>query len=168
MKEYWDLYDKEGNFLHQTILRGQTLPPFTYHLVVHLWIQSFQGRYLIQQRSSQTSSFQGYWSFTGGSALQKENSYQAIVRETQEELGIFIQEDILKTKPQRILCQNYILDLFYLRQEETLIQKIKVGPEVQDVKWVSFQEIEKMRKENLFWDDEKLSLSIYSQHIHYG
>ena len=50
--EIWDIFDGNGEPTGKTTLRGRCyLKPGEYHLVVHIWIVSDEGKILIQRRS---------------------------------------------------------------------------------------------------------------------
>lgn len=86
--ELWDLYNKRREPLQQDHVRGQALPPGTYHLVVHIWIQNSNGQFLMSQRAVDRAHDALKWECTGGSVLKGENSYAGAIREVREELGI--------------------------------------------------------------------------------
>lgn len=86
--ELWDLYNERRELLQQDHVRGQALPPGTYHLVVHIWIQNSNGQFLMSQRAADRAHDALKWECTGGSVLKGENSYAGAIREVREELGI--------------------------------------------------------------------------------
>ena len=97
MAEKWDLYTRIGNSFvfqqtGQTIERGQKLPDGTFHHVVHAWVRTDIGEYLISQRCAEKSN-PLCWEPTGGSVLAGETARQAAVREVKEELGINLDPD---------------------------------------------------------------------------
>lgn len=52
MKEKWDIYDKYMKKTGKTCIRGEyELKENEYHLVVHIWIITKQGKILLTQRS---------------------------------------------------------------------------------------------------------------------
>lgn len=76
--EKWDVLDANGNPTGQTALRGKTvLGTDEYHLVVHIWVVSSDGRFLIQKRSATKALMPGEWAATGGAALSGEQSFEA-------------------------------------------------------------------------------------------
>ncbi len=86
--EVWDLYDKNKVKLGATIVRGEDLPEGAYHLVVHIWIQNGEGKYLISQRAASRPTFPLMWECQGGSVLAGEDGLQGALRETKEEVGV--------------------------------------------------------------------------------
>lgn len=88
MSEIWDLYNEKRELTGRDHVRGEKVPAGFYHLVVHVWIRNSRGEYLISRRSADRPVFPLLWECVGGSALKGENSLQAAVRETKEELGL--------------------------------------------------------------------------------
>lgn len=46
-----DLYDKNRNLTGETILKGETIPDERYIVVVLVFIQNSEGKFLIQSRN---------------------------------------------------------------------------------------------------------------------
>ena len=88
-KEIWDIFNEKGVLTGKTTVRGRGfLKPGEYHLVVHIWVVSGDGRYLIQRRSENKKLMPGEWAATGGAAISGEDSFTAAKRELFEELSI--------------------------------------------------------------------------------
>ena len=87
--EKWDILNADGEPIGKTTLRGKcNLKTGEYHLVVHIWMVSSKGEFLIQRRSENKKLMPGEWAATGGAAISGEDSYTAANRELYEELGI--------------------------------------------------------------------------------
>lgn len=150
--ETWDLYDKNKNKLNKTAVRGTKLNDDEFHLVVNAWVKSKDGKYLISQRA-ETKSHPLMWEVTGGSALEKETALDAAIRELKEELNFEVTEkeatyigSTLRYYPN---C-NDILEV-YLFETKNDNQDIKVQQEeVNDYKWASKEECQKLYDENKF------------------
>ena len=83
--EKWDILRQDGSSTgRQTVRGGNTLKPGEYHLVVHIWIVSSTGRFLIQRRAYSKKLMPGEWAATGGAAIAGEDSYTAARRELDE------------------------------------------------------------------------------------
>lgn len=148
--EIWDLYDILKNKTGETIQRGLPLPEDRFHLVVHCWIKNSKNEYLIQKRSNNVELNKGMWAFTGGSALSGETSEQAVIREVREEIGYQINPAEL------INIHNYFrkdhwVDVYLLKKDISIVE-FEVGEEVETVKYVKRSDIEKMKKDGLFWN----------------
>jgi len=148
--EKWDIFDENGNLTGKTTLRGRSfLKSGEYHLVVHIWIVSRDGRILIQRRSDNKKLMPGEWAATGGAAISGENSFTAASRELFEELGIKTDESSLK-KAVRIKKRNSFLDVWLTfcntpAEELTLQQS-----EVAEAKWVTASELNEMIEDGRF------------------
>lgn len=148
--EIWDVFDSDGNLTGKTVARGRCfLKPGEYHLVVHIWIVSNDGKFLLQRRSDQKKLMPGEWAATGGAAVAGESSYTAANRELFEELGIVSNEQTLKP----ILSlkrRNSLLDVWMITSD-VAVENLKLQKsEVAEARWVSKSELEKMIKDGLF------------------
>lgn len=145
MAEYWDLFDANRNPLGRTIKRGDAFAEGEYYVCCEIWVQNSKGQFLMTQRHPDKKAG-GLWEFTGGGVLAGETTKQAAVRELNEELGITIEEnelELLDVYQQK----NYFMDIFVLRRELD-IEALALQPEeVVDAKWVSQDEMLKMKEE---------------------
>ncbi len=150
MTEKWDILDENGNPTGKTTLRGRCfLRTGEYHLVVHIWVLSKDGRLLIQRRADNKKLMPGEWAATGGAAIAGEDSFSAANRELFEELSIPSDETTLK-KIARIKRRNSLVDVWLTvcdSPAETLtLQK----SEVAEVKRVTLNELKEMIKDGEF------------------
>lgn len=148
--EIWDVLDENGKPTGKTALRGQgVLKPGEYHLVVHIWIVSSSGLFLIQRRADNKKLMPGEWAATGGAAVSGEGSFAAARRELFEELGIKSDPNSLK-KLARIKRRNSLLDVWAIvcdiPENELVLQR----SEVAQAKWVTEKELRKMIEEGKF------------------
>ncbi len=142
--EKWDILNADGTPTGQTAVRGRSnLKPGEYHLVVHIWIVSPNGDFLIQRRSDQKKLMSGEWAATGGAAISGEDSYTAANRELFEELGIPSNKQTLK-KLTRIKRRNSLLDVWYINTDIKLERLRLQKNEVAEAKWISRNELKKM------------------------
>ena len=142
--EKWDVLDERGRPTGKTTLRGKNLlRQGEYHLVVHIWIISDKGDFLIQRRSDNKKLMPGEWAATGGAAVAGENSFVAARRELSEELGIRTNHDTL-LKLLRIRRRNSLLDV-WITTFNGNVQNLQLQKsEVAEVKWVKKEELEEM------------------------
>lgn len=142
--EKWDVLDENGNLTGKTTFRGKCiLRSGEYHLVVHIWIVSKSGAFLIQRRSDTKKLMPGEWAATGGAAISGETSFEAARRELFEELGIKRDSETLE-KLMRIKRRNSLLDVWITSCDEGLDKLILQKSEVAEVKWIKRQELENM------------------------
>lgn len=142
--EKWDILNADGEPTGKTTLRGRcNLKPGEYHLVVHIWVVSSRGEFLIQRRSDNKKLMPGEWAATGGAAISGEDSYTAANRELYEELGIPSSRQTLQ-KLARIKRRNSLLDIWFINtdiaSERLRLQK----DEVAEAKWIGRDEFEGM------------------------
>ncbi len=148
--EKWDILDENGIPTGKTTLRGHSfLKNGEYHLVVHIWIISPDGRFLIQRRSDEKKLMPGEWAATGGAAVSGEDSFTAASRELFEELGISTDKQSLKNIL-RIKRRNSFLDV-YLTICDTPAKNLTLQQsEVAEAKWVTKEELCAMIKNEKF------------------
>lgn len=135
--EKWDILNADGEPIGKTTLRGKcNLRPGEYHLVVHIWVVSSSGDFLIQRRSENKKLMPGEWAATGGAAIAGENSYTAANRELYEELGIPSNKQTLK-KLTRIKRRNSLLDIWFINTNIEENELRLQDDEVAEARWVS-------------------------------
>lgn len=144
MTEQWDIFDRNGNPTGRTTLRGNcTLAPGEYHLVVHIWVLSSDGKFLIQRRSEQKKLMPGEWAATGGAAVAGEDSFTAAARELYEELGIESDRDTL-TLLTRMKRRNSLLDIWVITADLPVSALTLQQSEVAEARWVTENELKEM------------------------
>ena len=146
--EIWDLYDANRNIIGEHT-RGEELPKGAYHLVVHVWIKNENGHYLVSQRSETRPTFPLMWECVGGSVLKGENSLQGALRETKEEVGVD-----LSVENGKLLFSNMrnddIVDVWLFEYNGDISLDNATTDEVRQVKWMSRNEIQKLKEDNTF------------------
>lgn len=149
--ELWDLYTENGVKTGEKHVRGDPLPENKYHLVVNVWIKNSEGKYLISRRSRKKSRNPLKFETVGGAVLKGENSLQAAIRETKEEVGID-----LDTKRAKLVYSdvrknlNSILDVYLFEHDGIVDLKNATTDEVESVNWMTTDEIYDLSKKGLF------------------
>ncbi len=88
-RELWDAYDREGNRLPGTLVRGEEIPEGQYHICVEVLVQHRDGSLLVMQRDLRKEVGGGLLEVSAGGALQQgETPLEGILRELREETGI--------------------------------------------------------------------------------
>ncbi|WP_079505158.1 bifunctional NUDIX hydrolase family protein/GNAT family N-acetyltransferase [Mesobacillus jeotgali] len=148
--ELWNIYDKYRHLTDRVHERGQEMKPGDHHLVVHVWIVNDDGQYLIQRRQPWKIGFPNMWDCSAaGSALMGDDSEQAAIRETKEEIGIGLDMD----KGERLFTVKFsegFDDIWLVRQNIALENLQLQGEEVAEAKWVSEEEIKEMVEKGEF------------------
>lgn len=148
--EIWDIMNEDGVITGKTAVRGRTvLRHGEYHLVVHIWVISSDGNFLIQRRSEKRKLMPGEWAATGGSAISGENSITAAARELQEELGIRAPKGTLKLMG-RLKRRNSFLDVWFIKCDADISRLRLQKSEVAEVKWVTPDELKIMIEQNQY------------------
>ena len=145
--ELWDVYDVNRKFTGKVIDRhsDEKLKDGEYHLVVEAIIINFKGEILLNKRSKFKNKYPSMWEGTGGSCIKGENSLQAVLRELREELGlIFNETDATFYKTLRDDNAKYFKDIWVFRKKLEIKDLSYTDGEVEDSKWVTIDEFEKM------------------------
>ena len=144
--EEFDLYNDDRVLLGRTQTRGTKCNKGENRLVVHVCVFNSKGEMLIQQRQSNKRPYPDMWDFSvGGGVLAGENSRQGAHRELLEELGVdydFFNERAFIT----INFDNGFNDFYFLNMDINLADLKLQEEEVKAVKWVSREELLRMRE----------------------
>lgn len=163
--ELLDLYDINRKPLGITMQRHGFQPKNTFRLVVHICIFSSDGKLLCQRRTANKKVYPDLWDLScGGCVDSGETSAQGAIRETREELGVVLPEDIL---PSLTVHFNYGFDDVYcvtmdLDENGIIMQK----EEVAEVKYLTKNQIYKLLDSNAFvpYDKSYIDYLFYCQH----
>ena len=145
MTELWDLYDQYGNRTGKFHERGKPIPPGYFHTIVHVWIKSEEGNYLMSQRHP-LKSYPLLWECTGGSVLAGEESLAGAMREVREELGVILDEkkgSLFKSERQD--AHQIFYNVYLFRQDEDVPLHLQ-AEEVVDARWMKPAEIRQLAK----------------------
>lgn len=144
--ELRDLYDEDKKLTGETIYKGQDVPKGRYYITVVVFIQNNKNEFLLQKRAKKKD---GKWATTGGHPVSGETSKQGIITEIKEELGIDVVKENVKLF-KTIKTEDDFVDIYYLK-EDIDIKEIKIQKEeVEDVKWATIEEIQKMIQQEIF------------------
>jgi len=141
--EYWDLYDRDGNSLQKTQIRGSTNKN-EYHIVVNIWIKNDDNKIILTKRDP-NKPWPNKWECSGGSVVAGEDSISGAKREVKEEIGIDINNiEFIK----RVIRDEYIdlLDIYLCNENINIEETILQEGEVIDIKWYTKDEIINMVK----------------------
>ena len=138
--EIRDLYDENKVLTGETIEKGAPVPKGRYYITVLVWIMNKNGELLLQQR---VPSKDNKWATTGGHPVSGESSLDGIKTEIKEELGLDASNiDIELINTER--TEDDFVDMYFTKWDVN-IDNVKIQEEeVQDVKWASREEIERM------------------------
>ena len=140
--ELVDVYNERYQNTGESKERGTTTET-EYRKACFVWIINSNNKILVQQRSKNRKHYPGLWSATSGGVSAGETSLQSIMRELKEELGIDVAEEEL-TFIGTYKRVNDFVDT-YMMEKDIDINDITIQPEeVQDVKWMSIDNFEKL------------------------
>lgn len=148
--EMWDIYDPSGKLTKRTCHRGDNLKLNEYHLVVSIWIINTKNEYLIQRRTRPLHGHYNVWSCTAGSAISGEDSLDAALRETKEEMGLTFEIGDLNFKD-RFFEDDYIMDTFETYWNGSISDVKFDRVEVSDVRWVGRDQLQTLIKNGEFY-----------------
>ena len=156
MDEYIDIVDEHGLPTGKCALKSEAHKNGWYHNTIHLWLFNSQGDILLQQRSKRKTIYPLLWDVSvAGHIDTGETFIEAVLRETQEEIGLQLQSECLKKIGVRLHESSYgdgaIQDnefhQVYIAELKVRIETlIPQEEEVEALKLVSFQEFEELLK----------------------
>ena len=150
IREKRDLYDANRNLTKKTVFKGEPIPKGNYIVVVLVFIQNSEGKFLIQKRSKMKN---GKYATTGGHPKSGESSIDGIITEVKEEIDVQLDKKDLelyysgKSDEERVFWDDYYIKLDIPDIEKLRLQK----SEVESVCWLSTNEIRKLEKEGKFF-----------------
>ena len=146
--EEWDIYNKDLEKTGKTCIRGQyKLQENEYHLVVHVWLLTKDGKILLTQRSRDKKTNPLKWEGPGGSVIKGETPVEGAHRETFEEIGLDIPTESFCLFKQERRDKNFndFFFAYYVVVDEDIIDQIKfLDNEAVNKKWVTIEEFNKM------------------------
>ena len=148
--ELFDLYDDDRKPLNKTIERNLKPGVGENRMVVHISVFNSKGEILIQQRQSTKRNWANLWDISvGGCVVAGETSQMGAHRELLEELGI--DYDFSNTRPHlTINFQNGFDDHYIIKKDVDVKDIVMQEEEVQDFKWATREEVEKLFDEGMF------------------
>ena len=148
--EYWDIYDKDGNFTGRKKGKYEKWDKDEYHLATEVWVINSKKQILIQQRSEKCQLLPGIWALTTGRVVSGETTRQGCIRELKEELGIEAKEE--ECNLVKSLLKNrlgMIWDIYFIRKDVNLDELVLQEEEVARAKFVNTNEFRNMLKEGI-------------------
>ncbi len=147
--EYFDIYDKNGNFTGKTVEHDYKLKEGEFRYLAHLCIYDEKDRMLIQKRDYDKIDWPGCWDIScGGGVNAGESTYQAAKRECKEELGLDL--DFEARPIFRAFFPKGFDDYYVLNVDSSKINVVCKADEVLGARWASLEEIVEMMKAGEF------------------
>lgn len=145
-----DLYDENRKLTGKTIFKGEEISEGSYIVVVLVFIQNSEGKFLIQKRSERKN---GLYATTGGHPKSGEDSVQGIITEVKEEIGLDLNpEDLQLYYGGRSDEERVFWDDYYVKMDIPNIENLELQEEeVASVHWFTKEEIIDLMENDLFF-----------------
>lgn len=149
MEEKFDVLNEYGEFTGKVKTRTEVHEKGLWHRAVVLFVINEHDEILLQKRSRTKKMWPSLWDITaGGHVLTKEFGYQALIRETKEELNLDIKKEELIfigcTISKNInngLIDNHFNEFYIVRKNIDITTLTIDTDEVSDLKWISKEEL---------------------------
>lgn len=153
MEELIDVLDENGNKTGEIVTRKQVHEQGLWHRIIVVAIIDKDGHLLMQQRSKHKTKNPLKWDVSSaGHVSSGQTSIESAIRETQEELGIDINEEelqyVLTYKDDLKIQENYndnqIYDCYIVQKDKIDIRDIKLQEsELEQVKLCNLEQFKK-------------------------
>ena len=144
--EYLDLYDVNKNLTGKKIVRGKgkpQVPENKYINIVIIFMQNSEGKFLFQITSKEKGN---EIATTGGHVKSGQTSYEAILAEVNEELGLDISKEDVKMIDSYIFGVAF-MDVYYLNKDINISDLKLQDDEVESVEWFTIDRIKELINE---------------------
>ena len=166
MEELIDVLDENGNKTGEIVTRTQIHKEGLWHKIVVIAIIDKEGRLLMQQRAKDKTKNPLKWDVSSaGHVSSNQTSIESAIRETQEELGIEVNEKELQyiltykdnVKIDEDYIDNQIYDCYIVKKEKIDIKNIKIQEsELEQVKLFNLQQFKNIIENEDVMNREKL------------
>jgi len=149
MEEFFDVLNEKGIYTGREESRENCHQYGLWHKAVAIFIINSKNQVLLQKRSPYKKLWPNMWDMTaGGHVLAGEFGFEAVMRETKEELGIELdKQDItfigsaLSSNIKGDVVNNHFNE-YYIVNKDIDETKLKLQKEeVSEVKWINKEEI---------------------------
>lgn len=150
--EYIDIFDENNNPIGIKKEKDKAHEDGNFHRTAHVWIINDKNELLLQKRSATKKTHPNCWDISGAGHIRTgESVIDGAIRELKEELGIEAKDKDLQnvatiksTKNPKNMEFQYV---YLLKCNKKIAEYIFEDNEVSEVKYVHFEELEKMVKE---------------------
>ena len=146
--ELLQVFDADKNMLNEYVERDKKLklPEGKYFMIILLFIQNNEGKFLIQKTSKEKGS---EYAVTGGHVTYKDDAITTCIKEAEEELGLTLSEDDLEEIDVLKHDVGYVA-IYYLKKNIDINALTLQEDEVESISWMSTDEINNLINENNF------------------
>ncbi len=142
--ELVDVYNNKHELMNYTKGRKE-LENGEYRISSFIWVINDKEKILLSQRLATSKKMPNMWGTTAGGVKSGETSLEAAIREIKEELGIDIQKNDLEFIGSNKRIKDFV-EVWLCKKNISLEELTLQVDEVQDAKWFSIEEFEKMIK----------------------
>ena len=146
--EYLQVFNDKKKPLDEKVERENKyqLPEGKYFMVVIIFIENSEGKFLLQKTSKERNSC---IATTGGHVKFGDNGLDTIIKETKEELGLTVDSNELVFIDTSKYKDGY-LETYYLNKDIDINTLTLQKEEVDYVDWFTIDEIKELIKKNEF------------------
>ncbi len=141
-----DLVDKNRKYIGETTSTESNITEGKYIQIVIMCIENDKNEFLIQKRALKKN---GKWALTGGHVISGEDSVTAVLRETQEELGLELEENEVELIFGKRAYDCFV-DIYYIKKDIELSDLKLEKEEVENVEWANLKQIRNLKEKGTF------------------
>ena len=141
-----DLVDKNRKYIGETTSTESNITEGKYIQIVIMCIENDKNEFLIQKRALKKN---GKWALTGGHVISGEDSVTAVLRETQEELGLELEENEVELIFGKRAYDCFV-DIYYIKKDIELSNLKLEKEEVENVEWANLKQIRNLKENGTF------------------
>ena len=147
--EYYDVLDVYRRRTGRVRPRGEALAENEYRSGAEIWIFHEDGRLMVTRRHLKKDGHPGKWECTGGLVTTGESTFNTILREAEEEIGIKLNpRDVRRVATK--LCGREYLDIYTAKTARPIDSLVLQPTEVIDARYVTWDELKSMRDSGEF------------------
>ena len=156
--EYIDVLNEVGNPTGKKKSTEEIHSAGYWHWTVHVWIQNSKKELLIQKRGLNKTSHSSMWDISvAGHISAGENSIEAAMRETEEEMGIsFDKEEFIFLETiisnsvlnDGTYLNNEFQDIYFVESDHAISDYKPQESEVSEIKFIPVQDLKKIISNN--------------------
>ena len=155
MSEKFELVDIEGKGTGVILIGSEAnevnnIPKGNYMPVVGVIIINSQNEILLQKRSKNKKINPGKWGICGGKINLGENSIEAGIRETIEEISVKLDKDEFKFLNMCTSDKGHYT-VYYVKKDIDIYKCILQKEEVEELRYFKMEELEKLDNEGFEW-----------------
>jgi isopentenyldiphosphate isomerase len=156
MDELIDICDPENNLLNVQKMKSEAHAKGLWHRASHMFIYNSKGEVLIQLRAKDKALYPDLWDTSAaGHVDADEEPITSALREIKEEIGLSVKENDLKffkiEKVKQIykkILNNEFFYIYFLKFDGNIDKLRLQDEEVQSIKFIKLDELEKDLKKN--------------------